>query len=243
MKTLTIAASLLLSLLSTTALAGESRATSGPQRTALLELYTSEGCSSCPPADRWLSDLKNHMDSSQVIPLALHVDYWDYIGWQDPYANSDYTQRQRKIASLGQLATIYTPQFVLNGKDLRPVSKLTSQLPNITKSPATTTITLAANLHETLDIDWEIDGMQAGDTLRLVVTEDALSSKIQRGENAGRTLEHDHVVRKFLKNHEDKGSISLPLDPNWQRDQLALIGFVESAQGEIRQALKLALLP
>src|SRR6478672_7063889 len=86
--------------------------------TALVELYTSEGCDSCPPADRWLSSLGGGGQVPRsIVPIALHVDYWDYIGWKDPYANREFSLRQRKLSQLQRLALVYTPQVVLQGHD------------------------------------------------------------------------------------------------------------------------------
>src|SRR5262245_46497383 len=85
-------------LLSGGVMAGECKATSGRNTTALVELYTSEGCDSCPPADRWLSSLAQA--PQKVVPIALHVDYWDYIGWKDPYAQQRFSARQRKLSQL-----------------------------------------------------------------------------------------------------------------------------------------------
>ncbi len=89
--------------------------TSTDKRVSVLELYTSEGCSSCPPADEWLSKLKQDDRLwSEIIPLAFHVDYWDYIGWQDPFANKRYSQRQRQYARDKNVRTVYTPGTLLN---------------------------------------------------------------------------------------------------------------------------------
>src|SRR5438477_4979909 len=89
-------------------------ATSGPRTAALVELYTSEGCDSCPPADRWLSSLGDKgYAPGRVVPLSLNVDYWDYIGWKDPYAQQRFSGRQRKLTQLQRLAFVYTPQVML----------------------------------------------------------------------------------------------------------------------------------
>ena len=93
---------------------------SGERTAALVELYTSEGCSSCPPADRWLSALgAQGAVPGRIVPLALHVDYWDYIGWTDPYAKREFSLRQRKLTQLQRLALVYTPQVMLQGRDFR----------------------------------------------------------------------------------------------------------------------------
>ena len=94
-------------------------AQSGPGTTALVELYTSEGCSSCPPAERWLSGLGSRYAPGTLVPLALHVDYWDYIGWKDPYGKREFSLRQRKLTQLQRMALVYTPQVMLQGRDFR----------------------------------------------------------------------------------------------------------------------------
>src|SRR5574341_2448544 len=99
--------------------AADCTARSGPGTAALIELYTSAGCSSCPPADRWLSSLGSSAAAGKVVPLALHVDYWDYIGWKDGYAKREFSLRQRKLSQLQSLALVYTPQVVLQGRDFR----------------------------------------------------------------------------------------------------------------------------
>lgn len=90
------------------------------QQVNLVELYTSEGCSSCPPADRWLSKLTQKPGLwNEFIPLSLHVDYWDYIGWQDPFADKRYTQRQYNYYHSGNLSSVYTPGVLFNGQEWR----------------------------------------------------------------------------------------------------------------------------
>src|SRR4026209_363598 len=115
MKSL-LAAVLALSL--ATAEARQCTARSPEQTVALVELYTSEGCDSCPPADRWLSSLGTKgYAPDRVVPVALHVDYWDYIGWKDPSARRAHSARQRKMAKLARAAMVYTPQVLLQGRD------------------------------------------------------------------------------------------------------------------------------
>jgi len=93
---------------------------SGPEQVSLLELYTSQGCSSCPPADQWMSRLKDDPGLwNKVVPLSFHVDYWDYIGWRDPFAQPEFGQRQRHYARQGGVRTVYTPAMLLNGNEWR----------------------------------------------------------------------------------------------------------------------------
>jgi hypothetical protein len=94
------------------------KAQSGSSTVAVIELYTSEGCYNCPAAERYLKEItEKHADKKQFIPLAFHVDYWDYIGWEDPFADPAFGERQRSIAQRNRLNSLYTPQFVLYGKD------------------------------------------------------------------------------------------------------------------------------
>src|SRR3954470_19259549 len=116
MKTLL---ALILMALPSLTLAGQCRAQSGEQTSALVELYTSEGCNSCPPADRWLSALGDKYRQELVVPLALHVDYWDYIGWKDPYAKREFSQRQRRLSQMQRAAFVYTPQVLVQGAEVR----------------------------------------------------------------------------------------------------------------------------
>jgi len=93
---------------------------SAARRVALIELYTSEGCNSCPPADRWLSSLQARgFNADRMVPLAFHVDYWDYLGWRDRFAQAGFSVRQRAQAGRGGARSVYTPQLLLNGADLR----------------------------------------------------------------------------------------------------------------------------
>src|SRR5258706_14099202 len=109
---------LALCLAALSAQGGQCKATSPQTTTALVELYTSEGCDSCPPADRWLSSLgPKGFAPDRVVPIALHVDYWDYIGWKDPYARHAHSARQRKMAKLARAAIEYTPRGLLEGQD------------------------------------------------------------------------------------------------------------------------------
>src|SRR5258706_12666100 len=94
-------------------------ATSGATVPAVVELYTSEGCDSCPPADRWVASLKDEAARGKVIPLAFHVDYWDYLGWKDPFGDPVYSARHREAASRGGAKVIYTPQVLLDGREFQ----------------------------------------------------------------------------------------------------------------------------
>jgi len=115
----------------TLSVAAEARFESGPQQTALIELYTSEGCSSCPPAESWMSRLKDSPGLwKQFVPIAFHVDYWDRLGWRDRFSSQRWTERQRRYASLWQSESVYTPAVVVNGREQRGLPDGSLSQPN-----------------------------------------------------------------------------------------------------------------
>lgn len=167
--------------------------------TQLIELYTSEGCSSCPPADRWLSALQKHPRLWQdFIPVAFHVDYWDYIGWKDPFADPAHAKRQRLHATLGHSRGVYTPGFFLHGEEWRPTKR---QLPDLNaRKPAIAQLQLTAtDNHFTLNLLTDDTQASKGLNAHLVLLGMARHSDVTRGENAGKNLQHDFVVLEHLK--------------------------------------------
>ena len=180
---------------------------SGTFKAPVIELYTSEGCSSCPPADKWLSTFKNSsvkpgstVDAAEVAPVvqAFHVGYWDYIGWVDRFASPAHTTRQRQIAANNRQSSIYTPQAVLDGRDWRDWNRTVSGRLAGRREPAEAHIKLsqvAANQFEALVTPSE--GLTSAWSAYWTLTEDGHSSKVKSGENAGELLQHDFVVRQY----------------------------------------------
>ncbi|NNL06608.1 MAG: DUF1223 domain-containing protein [Gammaproteobacteria bacterium] len=201
-RLIAIASLLLLSLHCAAETSGSFIAVSPANRVALLELYTSEGCSSCPPADRFMSRLKQgDPGDQQLIPLSFHVTYWDYIGWRDRFANRQYDQRQRSQVKLNGSRTVYTPQFMLNGKDYRRLRDLDEDVRRINSSAAAYRLELTA-MPQTGSIIAELDiSSNDGDKDKTVAYiafyEHGLKSDVTDGENDGETLHHDYVVREL----------------------------------------------
>ncbi|MDH5517078.1 MAG: DUF1223 domain-containing protein [Gammaproteobacteria bacterium] len=174
---------------------------SARHKVSLLELYTSEGCSSCPPAESWLSRLKQQQASSEsLVALAFHVSYWDYLGWKDPFSSSTYDLRQRTKVKQQGGRTVYTPQFFFNGKTLRSTAFFSNQVQQAAKSDAALSIKA-----ELTDMDTELLlsvaikplDTKLGDQLRLNVAlyQNDITSSIKAGENKGRVALHQYVVR------------------------------------------------
>ena len=161
--------------------------------TPVIELYTSEGCSSCPPADQWLSTLKAAQAKGQVVAQSFHVNYWDYIGWKDPYAAPVHTTRQRAISAANRLDGIYTPQFVRNGQTVRDYAKVGNDT-----IPALAQIALAQPAKDSFEAAITPKDDKASWSAYYTVTEHNHTSRVTAGENKGETLAHDFVVRQYV---------------------------------------------
>jgi len=221
---------------------------SGPHRAALVELYTSEGCSSCPPADARLSRLGEALDSgADAIALALHVDYWDYLGWIDPYAQHGFSDRQSWLVRANGQRTVYTPQFFVNGAELPLTSaalRAEVQRVNRARAGAETRLHARRVSDDRLFAAAEASASGASLALYVALAESGLASKVPRGENAGATLAHDHVVRRWLgpvRLSGDKARLEreLAVPASWNRARLELIAFVQDERtGEVLQAVR-----
>ncbi len=186
------ALALLMTLLST-----ESARAGGP---VLVELFTSQGCNSCPPADAYLGDLAKRRD---VVALAFHIDYWDYIGWKDPFGNAAWTQRQRQYQRSLKTSQIYTPQMIVDGgqhavgSDRREVERLIGAAA-MRERPAIELKRAASGL------SLRIDGQGEGE-IWIVGFDPRHETKVARGENAGKTLSEFNVVRGMTRLDAWKG--------------------------------------
>lgn len=232
-------------MFSSLASAAPCQASSGPQRVALLELYTSEGCSSCPPADRWLSNIASQgFGAERVVPLALHVDYWDYIGWPDRFARPIFSARQREQVKAAGGRMVYTPQVMLNGRDFGGWrgNALGREVGDINRRTSGADITLAFN-PDRFEITANASTKAAiRAVLYVALYQNDLFSEVRAGENRGVRLHHDYVVREWY------GPIgvgapwkqAIAFKPEWVAANMGVVAFVQDqASGEILQALRL----
>lgn len=180
------------------------QAESSATLTPVIELYTSEGCSSCPPADRWLSGLKASAASGKAVVQAFHVGYWDYIGWTDRFAAPAHTERQKQIASNNRLNNIYTPQLVRNGLDWRDYAKARESV-----EPARANIAMRRSEGNSFEANVAPADAAARWSAYWTVTENGHSSKVRAGENSGELLQHDFVVRQYVPAGDYQGSARL----------------------------------
>jgi hypothetical protein len=235
-------------------LARSCNAKSPPHTIALVELYTSEGCSSCPPADKFISQFTRDAkrDTQQFIPLSLHVDYWNSLGWKDVFSRAIFTERQRWLAGLASSRTVYTPEFFVAAKELRNWQQdLTASIQQINATPAQAHIGLQLSKHALtqLSVQFDVKTVNPADgtnKLFYALTESGISNDIKSGENQGARLQHDFVVREFGEAIAINGlalnvvrTLDIPKDAN--KRNLTMVAFVENSKGVILQALSLPL--
>lgn len=209
----------------------------------LVELFTSEGCSSCPPADKLLTELDENqpVTGAQVIALSEHVDYWNRLGWKDPFSSAQFTERQTDYSKTLHVEDIYTPQMIVDGQNqfvgnqraaaLEAIAKA-AQSPKasveaVVKSSAANSITLSIQVSDVPDVS---RGDRA-DVL-LAITEGGLMSNVARGENAGRRLTHSAVTRRLVKVGTIEGKDfnaeqAVHLESIWKRARLRAVVFVQ----------------
>jgi hypothetical protein len=189
-----------------TARAGDLQFDSGPQRVHLIELFTSQGCSSCPPAEAWLSKLKNEPGLwKNFVPLAFHVDYWDRLGWRDPFASKEWTARQQQYSDHWKAESVYTPGFVLDGREWldRSVPTPSNENPGVLKVSVTTGKVIAEFIPS--------NGQSKDVDLHIAMLGFKLTTKVTAGENKGRDLNQDFVVHSLVNQKMSGGKVEVLL--------------------------------
>lgn len=212
-----------------------SSAKAGSAGPVLVELYTSQGCSSCPPADRVLSAAGDGAFGAAVIPLAFHVDYWDHIGWRDPFSSAEYSARQRRYGRTLTAGRVYTPMAVVDGRVHLVGSNheaLARAIEAARRRPDPWSLSLAG-------LERDGDRIRARLAVRrpeagrgqvfVAVAESGLATTVGRGENAGRQLENDHIVRRLVEVPSRAGehAVEIEIDPSWRPEALALVAFAQ----------------
>jgi hypothetical protein len=220
------------------------RGENGKRTPVVVELFTSEGCSSCPPADAVLARLKRDqpVDGAEVIALSEHVDYWNYIGWADPFSAKEFSARQSGYARALKLDQVYTPQAVIDGQTEFVGSdqgRAEAEIARAARTPKAE-VHLARDTSASGDVALRVQidkapEIHTGGTVDvlLAITEDNLHSNVARGENAGRNLNHVAVVRQLrrigsLTVHQPfTAAVPLKLNSTWKRRDLSAVVFVQ----------------
>ncbi len=203
---------------------------------AVVELFTSEGCYSCPPADRLLSKIIDDAREKdrRVFALAFHVDYWDRLGWKDAFSSKVYSDRQREYAHTFKSNSIYTPQMIVNGtiefvgsEAERAEKEINSALNN----PPYAEVEIATAFNRDMDmltVDYKLKGLIENSTVQVALVERDIIREIGHGENGGKTLHHDNVVRSFkMKNAEKTGREVLSIPKNTNLENSSVFVYVQ----------------
>jgi hypothetical protein len=198
---------------------------------AVVELFTSQGCSSCPPAD---DILRGYADAENVYPLSFHVTYWNRLGWQDVYSQKEFDERQYMYGNHFNLRSVYTPQTVVNGA-FETVGSRKGEVKNAIaealKKPALASIVLNLNKKKNeYEVSYKLSGEYKNSLLNLLIVEKSIKTEVLRGENEGRTLYHDNVVRLFKTiemGDSTEGVSVLNIDDNWVLGNCKVIAFLQ----------------
>jgi hypothetical protein len=238
-----------LALLPTAASASSSA--QGAAGVAVIELFTSEGCSSCPPADRVLANLtaRAKADSLPVYTLSFHVDYWNYLGWRDRFSSSSYSERQRGYSSISANGGTYTPQAIVNGEAEcvgSDATRLEDLIDSALQRVPRTQIELDARRDaQGIAVNYRVSGATAGRVLNLALLEPRAESRVEHGENAGQRLAHVNVVLAFATRALSAGSSghwTLPAGSDFTARPVGVVAYAEGAsQRDISGATALEL--
>jgi hypothetical protein len=196
--------------------AGDLKFESGPQRTHLIELFTSQGCSSCPPAEAWLSKLKNEPALwKDFVPIAFHVDYWDRLGWRDPFAASEWTARQYQYSETWKSESVYTPGFVLDGREWaqRSVPKRSAETAG--------TLKVSINNREVAAEFVPATGAAKNVDLHFATLGLDLTTKVGAGENSRKNLRQDFVVLSLTNQKMPGGKTEFGFNPDRRAGAIA----------------------
>lgn len=213
----------------------------------LVELFTSEGCSSCPPADAVLARLENEQPdkNAEVITLAFHVDYWNYLGWKDEFSSAEYSARQSGYAGTFKQDSNYTPQMVVDGEKEFIGSRYDTAIKEIAAAAKSSKAKIEFEQNDK-NLTVKVSDLPAHEEsyVWLAIAEDNLESNVKRGENSGRVLRHVSVVRelKLLGNlsPDDKSfekEMSLNFDADWKKKNLKLVVFIQAEKSKKIYAL------
>lgn len=207
---------------------------------AVVELFTSEGCSSCPPADQLVAKIEKEVQNRPVYILAYHVDYWNRLGWKDGFSSADYSRRQQDYASYLHIESVYTPQIVVNGR-MEFVGSEESVLRNAIKGNLAKPQGIALKLDADVTtkqalIKYTAEKADKNTALYIALLQKNAQTRVERGENGGHTLAHVQIVRKLQKVSLSSaaGNIKVDLPDGFDKQGWEIIGFIQNTgTGEV----------
>ncbi len=209
---------------------------------SVVELFTSEGCSSCPAADRLMAVAQKEFDDNTIV-LSYHVDYWDKLGWKDPFSKSTYSDRQRHYAQHLNLESVYTPQVIVNGKtefvgsNKSALWNAISNYKSLSYNVIETEIGLVNN--NQISVKYNYPELQVNEQVVLALILKNAKTQVKRGENSGATLSHINIVQGLVQKNESKGIATFSLPDNFIKENYLVVAFIQNNQSfEITNAKK-----
>jgi len=208
---------------------------------ALIELFTSEGCSSCPPADEALEEIQKKYNDKDVLVLSYHVDYWNKLGWKDIFSDASFTQRQEYYSNIFRLNNIYTPQVVVNGKKeflgsdkSKLISSIEEQLKEI--SSVSIKLNVLQNAEGKIDVRYSAEGTDAKKEQAILVLIQKMGvNEIKKGENKGRTLHHINIVRNIFYLPLKEKTTSFTPPTGLKKEDIFVVGIIQDKKsGKIK---------
>jgi len=208
---------------------------------ALIELFTSEGCSSCPAADEVLEEIQKKYSDKNVLVAGYHVDYWDKLGWKDIFSDASFTQRQEYYSNIFRLNNIYTPQAVVNGRKeflgsnkSKLISSIEEQLNE--RSAVSIKLNVVQNTEGKIDVQYSTEGTDAKkEQAILVLIQKMATNEIKKGENTGRTLHHINIVRNIFYLPLKEKTTNFTLPAGLQKEDVFVAGFIQDKRsGKIK---------
>lgn len=213
---------------------------------ALIELFTSEGCSSCPAADEVLEEVQKKYSDKNVLIVSYHVDYWDKLGWKDIFSDASFTQRQEYYSNIFRLNSIYTPQVVVNGKKEfigsnknKLISNIEEQLNEL--SAVSIKLNVVQNTEGKIDVHYSAEGVDAKkEQAILVLVQKMATNEIKKGENKGRTLHHINIIRNIFYLPLKEKTTNFTIPTGLKKEDVFVAGFIQDKRSGSVKAMQYA---
>lgn len=211
----------------------------------VVELFTSEGCSSCPPADKLLTSAQSNF-GNEIIVLSYHVDYWDRLGWKDPFSKAIFSERQRTYSQKLNPSSVYTPQAIVNGQVqfVGSDKKLlwNSIAKNKSKDDKAVVLNITKQNKDIFNLDYEFEGLKKNEVIIIELVLKIATVQVKNGENGGNTLSHSNIVQNMITKSTAKGNDSFIIPPNATPENYLLVAFVQNTTTlEIDHAVQIPL--
>jgi hypothetical protein len=213
---------------------------------SVVELFTSEGCSSCPSADKLVAKAQNEFEANTIV-LSYHVDYWDRLGWKDPFSRAAFSERQRQYAQHLNLESVYTPQAIVNGKTEFVGSNKSALWNAINNYKSSSNIFIETEMpmvkNQQLSVKYNYAVLEPNEKLVFELVLKNATTQVKRGENSGASLSHINIVEDIIEKNEKKGIVNFMLPVGFIKENYTIVAFVQNTTSfEITNAKKITII-